>query len=87
MRLQSAARFASFSAALAVLVLIVAYPRIIASDMQDVPHGWLVLTMFGMSFLFIYGIGFSPQNRILKYLMHPLAGWAALIAGSLKIFV
>lgn len=86
MRLESAARFASFSAALVVLALVVIYPRLIASEMKDVPHGWLVLTMFGMSFLFVYGIGFSPRNKFLKYVMHPVTGWAALLLGSINVF-
>lgn len=87
MRLESAARFASFSAALVVLALVVVYPRLIASEMRDVPHGWLVLTMLGMSFLFVYGIGFSPRNRILKYVMHPITGWTALVVGSINVFL
>ena len=50
-------RILSFLIALAVAASVILYPRAIASDMTDVPHGWLVLLLIGMSLCFVHGVG------------------------------
>ena len=71
-------RIISFLLALTVAGTIIVYPRLISTDMHSVPHGWLVGLMFGMSFCFIYGVGFVPNNRILKLIFSPLIAWPLL---------
>ena len=67
-------RILSFLIALSVAAFVIIYPRAIASDMSSVPHGWLVLLLLGMSFCFVYGVGFKARNRFLAFLFSPLVG-------------
>ena len=62
------------------------YPRAIASDMSSVPHGWLVLLLLGMSFCFVYGVGFKARNRFLAFLFSPLVAWTCVGVASFMIF-
>mgnify|MGYP000094676576 CR=1 FL=1 len=80
-------RVLSLAAAATVMVLIVLYPRAIAPDSASVPHGWLELMLYGMSLLWLYGFGFTPEHRVLRILLHPLVGWVALALGAWKIFL
>lgn len=80
------ARAVSFSAALAITVTVLIFPRTIALDMHSVPHGWLVLLMFGMSFGYVHGIGFVPHNPWLKTVFSPWVAWPLMLLGSVMVF-
>lgn len=80
-------RILSFMIALSVAALIIFYPRAVASDMTSVPHGRLVVLLLGMSFCFIYGVGFSPCNRFLKVLFSPLVAWPLVALGAFTVFL
>lgn len=69
-------RFISIVAALAVTVAVVCFPRLVAIDMHAVPHGWLVCLLLGMSFAYVHGFGFIPENKTLKILFSPLVALA-----------
>ncbi len=75
----TALRIISFLGALACAAVVVLYPRAIAEDATGVPHGALVGMLFGMSILWVYGFGFTPQHRIFRYLLSPLLGWILLL--------
>lgn len=79
-------RHLSILAAAAVVILIVLYPRAVASDGTSVPHGWLVLLMMGMSVCWVYGLGFVPQNRWLRLTFSPAVGWLMLAVGVWQVF-
>ena len=81
------ARAVSLTAALAITVTVLVFPRLIALDMHTVPHGWLVLLMFGMSFGYVHGIGFVPQNKYLKTLFSPIIAWPVMALGAWMVFV
>lgn len=81
------ARAVSLTAALAITVTVLIFPRLIALDMHTVPHGWLVLLMFGMSFGYVHGIGFVPQNKYLKTLFSPIIAWPVMALGAWMVFV
>jgi predicted membrane protein len=51
-----------------------------------VPHGALVGMLFGMSILWVYGFGFTPQHRIFRYLLSPLLGWILLLGFGWIVF-
>ena len=76
-------RILSFLIALSVAAFVIIYPRAIASDMSSVPHGWLVLLLLGMSFCFVYGVGFKARNR---FLFSPLVAWTCVGVASFMIF-
>ena len=79
-------RVISFLAALACAALVVLYPRAIAEDAAGVPHGALVGMLFGMSILWVYGFGFTPQHRILRLLLSPILGWLLLLGFGWIVF-
>ena len=78
-------RVLSIVAALAVTVVVVCFPRLIAVDMHSVPHGWLVCLLAGMSFSYVYGFGFIPENKTLRILFSPVIAWPLMIIGALMI--
>lgn len=79
-------RILSFLIAWSVAAFVIIYPRAIASDMTSVPHGWLVLLLLGMSFCFVYGVGFKAKNRFLAFLFSPLVAWTCVGVASFMIF-
>ena len=78
-------RILSFLIALSVAAFVIIYPRAIASDMSSVPHGWLVLLLLGMSFCFVYGVGFKARNRFLAFLFSPRVAWTCVGVASFMI--
>ena len=78
-------RFISIVAALAVTVAVVCFPRLVAIDMHAVPHGWLVCLLLGMSFAYVRGFGFIPENKTLKILFSPIIAWPLIIIGASMI--
>lgn len=76
------ARIISIVAAIAVTVGVVCFPRIVAADMHAVPHGWLVCLLLGMSFSYVHGFGFIPDNKTLRLLFSPLCAWPLMIVGA-----
>lgn len=81
------ARAVSLTAALAITVTVLVFPRLIALDMHTVPHGWLVLLLLGMSFGYVHGIGFVPQNKYLQTLFSPIIAWPVMALGAWMVFV
>lgn len=79
-------RILSFLIALSVAAFVIIYPRAIASDMSSVPHGWLVLLLLGMSFCFVYGVGFKARNRFLAFLFSPLVAMDLCRSGKFHDF-
>jgi predicted membrane protein len=79
-----AARSFSLGLALAVTLLVIAYPRLLAQSMNDVPHGVLALLMLGMSAAYVHGVGYVPETGWLRPLFGPLAAWSLIgISGCL----
>ena len=78
-------RVLSIVAAFAVTVGVVCFPRMVAVDMHSVPHGWLVCLLAGMSFSYVYGFGFIPENKTLRILFSPVIAWPLMIIGALMI--
>lgn len=78
-------RVLSIVAAFAVTVAVICFPRLVAVDMHSVPHGWLVCLLAGMSFSYVYGFGFIPENKTLRILFSPVIAWPLMIIGALMI--
>ncbi|WP_443743101.1 cyd operon YbgE family protein [Sutterella sp.] len=80
-------RVLSLLAALGCAALVVLYPRAIAHDAAGVPHGPLVGMLAGMSILWVYGFGFTPSHRILRWILSPLVGWVFLLGFGAVVFL
>ena len=70
---------------ISIVVAVVCFPRLVAIDMHAVPHGWLVCLLLGMSFAYVHGFGFIPENKTLKILFSPLVAWPLIIVGATMI--
>ena len=78
-------RAVSFVLAVALAVLILVYPGVIAQSVSDVRHGLLSLMMWGMAVGFVHGVGFVPHATIWRVLFHPGLGWPLMIGGLVLI--
>lgn len=81
------ARVVSLLAATAIVAVVVLYPRLIAENAAEVPHGFLVLLLIGMSCAWVHGFGFIPQNPILKIAFSPLVAWPVIALGIWGVFL
>lgn len=72
---------------LLITITVIFYPRAIATDMYSVPHFWLVILLTGMSSCYIYGLGFTPQNPILKMIFSPIISWPFIVISGYQIFI
>ena len=80
-------RVLSFLAAAAVMCITVFYPRLIAETSTSVPHGFFVLMIIGMSFCWVHGFGFIPQNRALRVCFSPVVAWPLIALGIWGVFL
>jgi cyd operon protein YbgE len=71
----------SFVLAVALAVLILVYPGVIAESAADVRHGLLSLMMWGMAAGFVHGVGFVPRAVPWRVLFHPALGWPLMLGG------
>jgi len=83
----AAARAVSLIAAALVFAVTILYPRLIAADSAHVPYPWLVTMLLGMSFAWVHGFHFVPQNRLLRILFSPIAAWPLLVLGAWGVFL
>ncbi len=79
-------RAVSLLAAASICAITVLYPRLIAVDSAHVPYPWLVTMMLGMSFAWVHGFNFVPDNRVLRILFSPLVAWPLLAIGIWGVF-
>jgi predicted membrane protein len=45
-------------------------------------HAVLPIMLLGVAGLLVYGIGYRPDNRLLRMLFGPICAWALTIAGA-----
>jgi len=79
------ARLISFVMALSLTVLVLAYPRAIATSVSDVRHDLLALMMWGIAAGFIHGVGFVPRLTLWRLMFHPMTGWLLMAGGIGRI--
>ncbi len=72
------ARLGSLLAALTVMVLVTVYPAALTRDGAALPHGVLMLVMWGLSAGFVHGVGFVPRHPLLRLALGPPAAWPLL---------
>lgn len=82
----AAAHALSLFTAVALVALIVFYPRALATSPQGIHHGRLLLMMWGISAGFVHGVGFVPHSRLLGFLLGPFAAWL-LMGGSVLTMI
>ncbi|MDD3518601.1 MAG: cyd operon YbgE family protein [Chromatiales bacterium] len=78
-------RGVSFLLAVALTVLILVYPRAIATGIDEIRHGLLSLLMWGIAAGFVHGVGFVPRLTPWRLVFHPIVGWTLMIGGIMLL--
>lgn len=72
--------------ALAIMLLLLAYPLLVVNDLGKVEYTLLLLLLWSMSAGFVRGIGFIPKATIFRPLLSGTACYAAFIS-AIGLFV
>jgi cyd operon protein YbgE len=67
--------------AVALTLLILLYPRAVATSISEVNHTRLSLLMWGIACGFIHGVGFVPRMTLWRLVFHPFIGWGVMLFG------
>jgi len=70
-----------FSLSFAVMILVTAWPHFLGKTTAEVNHTASMLLMLGMSSGFIYGINFTPQFWLWRYLFSAPAALILMFLG------
>jgi cyd operon protein YbgE len=76
-------RLLSITMAVTLSVLVLIYPRAVATSVSEVNHGLLNLLMWGIAIGFIHGVGFVPRLAVWRVVFHPVIGWSLMVFGIL----
>jgi predicted membrane protein len=79
-------RAVSFVVALAASVTLMLFPFLLRYVPPDRVHGALPVLLFGLAGAFIYGVGYRPDNRLLRILLGPLCALLSIAGGTFLLF-
>lgn len=81
---RSWARGVSLLTAIGLVLLVTLVPHALTdADGLPVAHGVLVPVMWGMSAGFVHGVGFRPENPVLRVTLGPYVAWPLMALGLL----
>jgi predicted membrane protein len=78
-----AMRAASLIAALAAALVLMLLPFLLRGVPDDRLHSALPIAMLGIAGAFVYGIGFTPDNALLRMLFGPWCCWTLMLVGAI----
>ncbi len=73
---------ASFIAALAASLALMLFPFLLRHVEATRLHSALPILLLGVAAAFVYGIGYRPDNRLLRMLFGPLSAWLLIFGGA-----
>ena len=79
-------RTLSFFAALAASLALMLFPFLLRCVPQGRLHAALPIMLLGVAGAFVYGIGYSPDNALLRILFSPICAWLLVSGGALLLF-
>jgi predicted membrane protein len=82
-----AGRPVSFLAALAASLTLMLFPFLLRTVPQVRLHAALPVVLFGIAGAFVYGVGYNPENRLLRILFGPVCAWSMIVGGTLLLFI
>jgi predicted membrane protein len=77
----SAFRLTSLLIGLAVTVSLMLFPFLLRHVPPANLHLALPILMLGVAGSMVYGIGYTPDNRVLRALFGPLCSWSLIFGG------
>jgi predicted membrane protein len=81
--LARALRTASFAAALAASLALMLFPFLLRGVPETRLHAALPVMLLGVAGAFVHGVGFSPDNTLLRVLFGPACAWTLMVGGAL----
>jgi predicted membrane protein len=79
-------RAISFVVALAASVTLMLFPFLLRYAPQNRLHAALPVVLFGLAGAFVYGVGYRPDNKLLRILFSPLCAWLLIAGGAFLLF-
>jgi predicted membrane protein len=79
-------RAISLVVALAASVTLMLFPFLLRYAPQNRLHAALPVVLFGLAGAFVYGIGYRPDNKLLRILFGPLCAWLLIAGGAFLLF-
>jgi predicted membrane protein len=79
-------RAVSFIVTLAASAILMLFPFLLRHVPQSRIHTALPVMLFGFAGLFVHGVGYRPDNRLLRILFAPLCAWPLIAAGIFLLF-
>jgi len=79
-------RTVSFIVALATSVTLMLFPFLLRHVPPNRVHAALPIMLFGFAGLFVHGVGYRPDNRLLRILFAPVCAWPLIAGGTFLLF-
>ncbi len=79
------ARPISFIIALVASLALMLFPFLLHGINGARLHTGLPILMLGVAGMFVYGIGYIPDNRLIRILFSPVCAWVLIVAGGLLL--
>ena len=79
-------RAVSFIVALAASLTLMLFPFLLRYVPPNRVHAALPVLLFGLAGAFVHGVGYRPDNKLLRILFGPLCAWLLIAGGSLLFF-
>lgn len=77
---------ASLAAALAASLALMLFPFLLRHVPETRLHSALPVMLIGVAGALVYGIGYRPDNRLLRMLFGPVCAWTLIVGGTWMLF-
>jgi predicted membrane protein len=83
----SMVRAASTLAAVTASLTLMLFPFLLHHVPAARLHSALPILMFGVAGAFVYGIGYTPDNKLFRMLFGPICAWSMMIFGAALLVI
>jgi predicted membrane protein len=80
-------RVISLAAAFSLSFLLLIYPYALGTTISRASHVALPILLLGVSGAFVHGVGYEPDNRLLRLLFGAPLAWALIALGIILLLV
>jgi predicted membrane protein len=78
-------RVTLFAAALVASLALMLFPFLLRHVPEARLHAALPVMLLGVAGAFVYGVGYRPDNKLLRILFGPVCAWVLMIGGMLML--
>ncbi len=80
-------RIVSFVIGLAASLMLMLFPFVLHQVSGPQLHTGLPILMLGVAGTFVYGVGYEPDNKLLRVLFGPFCSWALILIGGVFLAI